>query len=104
MLIAILRLIRFPNLVVVAITQWLIANRVLGQAYQQENIAPILSSTELGLLIFATVAVAAIGYIVNDLKDLPVDLINRPDKVIIGKQISKKEAQQLSYLIAVCFE
>ncbi len=101
MLIAILRLIRFPNLVVVAITQWLIANKVLGQAYQQENIAPILSSTELGLLIFATVSVAAIGYIVNDLRDLPIDLINRPHKVIIDNQISKAGAERLSYLIAV---
>lgn len=100
MLIAALRLIRFPNLVVVAITQWLVAKKVLEQAYQQENIAPILSGTELGLLIFATVTVAAIGYLVNDIADLPIDRINRPDKVIIGERISKKGAQLFSYVLA----
>ena len=100
MLIATLRLIRFPNLLVVGLTQWLIARQILGQAFQEENIAPVLSMTELGLLIFATICVTALGYVVNDISDYEIDLINKPDKIILGRLIERKYAYQLSYLLA----
>lgn len=101
MLKAVLRLIRFPNLVVVAITQWLVATQILAQAFSQENLTPVLSNTELGLLIFATVIVAAIGYIVNDLADYEIDVINRPEKVIINAVIPAKTARRIAYTLAL---
>ncbi|MEL7248201.1 MAG: geranylgeranylglycerol-phosphate geranylgeranyltransferase [Bacteroidota bacterium] len=85
---ALLRLVRFPNLIIVGITQWLIAQLVLGQAYQKESITPVLSMTELGFLILATICVTALGYVVNDILDYQIDLVNRPDKVIVGRKIS----------------
>lgn len=100
MLIATLRLVRFPNLLVVGLTQWLIARQILGQAFQEENIAPVLSMTELGLLIFATICVTALGYVVNDISDYEIDLINKPDKIILGRLIERKYAYRLSYLLA----
>lgn len=85
----ILRLVRFPNLVVVALTQWLVANQILGKAYAQEGIKAVLQPEELWLLIFATVCLTAAGYVINDLLDYPIDMINRPDRVIVGEKLSE---------------
>lgn len=85
---ALLRLIRFPNLIVVALTQWLVAQRILGEAYRQQGIQPALQPEELWLLIFATASLVATGYVINDLLDYRIDMINRPERVIVGKRIS----------------
>ncbi|MEL6969376.1 MAG: geranylgeranylglycerol-phosphate geranylgeranyltransferase [Bacteroidota bacterium] len=93
---ALLRLVRFPNLIIVGITQWLIAQLVLGQAYQKQSITPVLSMTELGFLILATICVTALGYVVNDILDYQIDLVNRPDKVIVGRKISVTLAKAIA--------
>ncbi len=85
----ILRLLRFPNLVVVALTQWLVASQILGKAYAQEGVIAVLQPEELWLLIFATVCLTAAGYVINDLLDYPIDMINRPERVVVGQRISE---------------
>lgn len=82
-----LRLIRFPNLLVVALTQWLVAVPLIGTALQKEGLASSLTYSELALLILATCSVTAAGYVINDLLDYEIDLVNRPDKVIVSKHI-----------------
>ncbi|MCP4439642.1 MAG: UbiA family prenyltransferase [Aureispira sp.] len=44
------------------------------------------------ILSIGTVFIAAAGYIINDIIDLPIDLINKPQKVIIQKQLSTSTA------------
>jgi len=44
------------------------------------------------LLILATICIAGAGNIINDIYDIETDIINKPDKVIIGKAISEKNA------------
>lgn len=65
---------------------------------------PFLDATELtitlnwfgfGLLVFASLCIAAAGNIINDIYDVETDLVNRPSKVIIGKSISEKTAYTL---------
>jgi len=85
----ILRLLRFPNLLVVTLTQWLVASQILGKAYAQEGVIAVLRPEELLLLVFATVCLTATGYVINDLLDYPIDMINRPERVIVGEKISQ---------------
>lgn len=47
------------------------------------------------LLILSTMYLAAAGNIINDIYDVETDLVNRPDKVIIGKKVSEKTAYNL---------
>lgn len=75
----ILRLLRFPNLVVVALTQWLVYYRVLEPAFTAENIATVLTPWKFGEIVIVTLAITASGYLVNDLQDEEIDAINRPD-------------------------
>lgn len=44
------------------------------------------------VLLVGTIAIAAAGNIVNDIYDLEIDLINKPDRVIIGKVIQPSRA------------
>lgn len=44
------------------------------------------------LITFSYVLIAAAGYIINDYFDLNIDLINKPDKVIISRIISRRRA------------
>ncbi|WP_020539570.1 geranylgeranylglycerol-phosphate geranylgeranyltransferase [Lewinella cohaerens] len=85
----VLRLLRFPNLVVVALTQWLVAQQILGKAYEQEGLVAVLNTEELLLIIFATVCLTAAGYVINDLLDYPIDMINRPERVLVGQKIGE---------------
>lgn len=47
------------------------------------------------LLVLATLSIAAAGNIINDIYDVETDLINKPNKVIVGKSISEKTAYTL---------
>ena len=44
------------------------------------------------MFVLACVCIAAGGNVINDVYDVPIDTINKPDKVIIGKFISEKKA------------
>ena len=100
-LIALLRLVRFPNLVIVGLTQWLIAQQVLGQAFLQDTVTPVLSTAELGFLIVATACVTGLGYVVNDILDYEIDLVNRPERVIVGRILSRAAAKALVISLGV---
>ena len=54
-----------------------------------------LSNFEFSILVIATLCIAAAGNIINDIYDVKIDLINKPEKVIVGKSISEKTAYNL---------
>lgn len=49
------------------------------------------------LLCFSVILTAAAGYIINDYHDINIDLTNKPEKVIIGKIISRRWAMLLHF-------
>ncbi len=89
---AFFRLIRWPNLVFIALTQYLFYYCVLVPAFRDSNLAPALGPRQLLLLSVASVLIAAAGYIINDYFDVNIDLINKPDKLIVDKYISRRWA------------
>ena len=94
---SLLRLIRWPNLIIVVLTQCLLYQYILRAAFQQANFASLLDPFHFGLLSFTTVLIAASGYIINDIIDYPTDLINKPDKVIVHRLISLSNVWRLYY-------
>lgn len=92
---AVLRLVRLPNLIVVAITQWLLAVPIIATTAISFDIASALNYEQLSLVILATLSISAAGYGINDILDHPIDMINRPDKVVVGRQISLGSAYWL---------
>jgi len=51
-----------------------------------------LSTFQFALLVLSEVLIAAAGYIINDYFDVQLDIVNRPGKVVIGKEIKAQTA------------
>jgi len=60
-----------------------------------------LDHLQFALLVFTTLSIAAAGYIINDSYDVEIDAINKPNKLIIGKKISDKNATRLYILLNI---
>ncbi len=89
---AFLRLIRFPNLVIIVITQYSIRWFILKPLLSVAGFRVQLGGLQFAMLVLSTVALAAAGYIINDYFDRKTDLINRPGTVIVGRLISRRYA------------
>lgn len=83
-----LNLIRWKNLLMLILIMLLI-KYVL---FTNLNAATSLNPYFYALLILSVITTSAAGYIINDVHDIPADRINKPDKVLIGKKISKEDA------------
>ncbi len=85
-------LIRWPNLVIVVVTQILtrqcVIEPVLGRAYMEVQLPTGL----FALLVMATVFITAGGYAINDYFDRKIDRINKPQSQIVGNQIIPRHA------------
>jgi 4-hydroxybenzoate polyprenyltransferase len=78
------RLTRVWNLIIIALAQYLTAAFLI-------DFSTILDP-RLFLLTVSTLMVAAGGYIINDYYDIKIDLINKPERVVIGKSITRRYA------------
>ena len=89
---AFVKLIRYQNILIITITQ------ILSYYFLSPliGIDDILSNRFL-LLISATFLSAAAGYIINDYMDVKLDMVNKPNAVIIGKSISRRWAILLHF-------
>ncbi|MCP3928187.1 MAG: UbiA family prenyltransferase [Bacteroidetes bacterium] len=96
-----IHLIRFPNLLIVLITQYLLQYLILLPAFQTADVSPLLDHFHFFLLTISTVCIAAGGYIINDIIDYEIDKINKPEKVFIGKNISLSRAKGLYWIISI---
>lgn len=88
---AFLRLVRWPNLIFIAITQCLFFYCILPFVFKGIS-SPGLPSNIFYLLVIASLCIAAAGYIINDYFDLNIDLVNKPSKLIIEKHINRRWA------------
>lgn len=89
---AFFRLIRWPNLVIIALTQFLFYYCVMRPSYTASGWVPALGWGRLGLLTLAFACMAAAGYIINDYFDVNIDLVNKPDRLIVDRFISRRWA------------
>ena len=81
---SLLKLTRFGNLMIIALTQYFTAGFLVGMY--------TLNDFKLFLLSLSTISIAAGGYIINDYYDVKIDYINKPDRVVIGKSITRRYA------------
>ncbi|MCF6213717.1 MAG: geranylgeranylglycerol-phosphate geranylgeranyltransferase [Flavobacteriaceae bacterium] len=91
MIFAFFKLIRYKNLLILALCQLLFKYTFLNIS----GISLSLSHTYFLILMGATLCIAAAGYIINDIYDVELDNVNKPNKVIVNKFISEKIATQL---------
>ncbi len=87
---AFLKLIRWPNLLFIALTQLLFVYCVVEPLYAVAGKTPVIHGIHFWLLCLSSVLVAAAGYIINDYFDLNIDLVNKPDKLVVDKIIPRR--------------
>ncbi|WP_421828998.1 geranylgeranylglycerol-phosphate geranylgeranyltransferase [Larkinella sp.] len=87
-----LRLIRVQNLLIIVGTQYFARITLIGP---RDDWTGLLLEPKLFLLSLSTVLIAAAGYIINDYFDIKIDLINKPDRVIIGRYLKRQIAMGL---------
>ena len=92
LLIAFFRLIRSLNLLFIAITQYLFQYCIVIPFFEKSGKPLILPEPLFSLLVFSSVVIAAAGYIINDYFDLNIDLINKPEKLVVEKIIKRRWA------------
>lgn len=90
-----LRLIRYQNLIMLAIMQL-----VFHFGFLKKQISELgLTDWQFLLLMLSTICIAGAGYLINDVFDKTIDKINKPEKVIIDKHIS--EATAYNYYVVL---
>jgi 4-hydroxybenzoate polyprenyltransferase len=92
---AFLRLIRWPNLVFIMLTQLLFYYCVYLPLFGVSHLR------NLGWLMLASVFIAAAGYIINDYFDLNIDQINKPQKNVFVRVIHRRWAIIWHFLLSL---
>ena len=83
---AFFKLIRWPNLVFIILTQVLFFFCVYQPIFHAHG------ERMLGWLLVASVCIAAAGYIINDYFDLNIDQINKPGKNVFARVLHRRWA------------
>ncbi|MDC7993695.1 geranylgeranylglycerol-phosphate geranylgeranyltransferase [Altibacter sp. HG106] len=83
---AFFQLTRPVNLALLALTQLLIKFIFL----EAIAIPFAMDTAQYSLFVLACVCIAAGGNVINDIYDVAIDRINRPERVIVGKQLSEQ--------------
>lgn len=89
------RLLRLPNLLILALALALPYWAVLQPAIEQGGRVPILDAFRFAVLSLAVVLTAAAGYVLNDYCDSAIDALNRPDRVVVGRWLSPERVRRL---------
>jgi 4-hydroxybenzoate polyprenyltransferase len=93
------RVIRFPNLLFIALTQLLLQYCIYLPLYVSTPATG--DHTRFLFLVSASVLIAAGGYVINDYFDRDIDEINKPARLVVGKWISKRGAILLHSITSV---
>jgi 4-hydroxybenzoate polyprenyltransferase len=100
---AFFRLVRYPNLIFIALTQSLFYFVIEQSIFSEIEYATgsLLGTNDFFLLLLSSVAIAAGGYIINDYFDMDIDNVNKPHKLVIGKLISRRWAMLFHMLLSL---
>lgn len=95
---AFFRLVRLPNLLFIALTQVLFQYCIYQPIY--ESAIPEKDGLRFFLIVLASLLIAAAGYIINDYFDINIDEVNKPERVVVDKVISRRWAIAWHFMLS----
>jgi len=98
---SIFKLIRFPNLAIIAATQYAMRYLLMEPLLPSDTFSLQFGDLQFFLLVLSTIFIAAAGYIINDYFDTRADLINKPSRVVIGVKINRRVAMILHAILNI---
>lgn len=87
-----LRLIRWKNILVIALTMMAMRLLIIYPVFKVYGIDIMFPNWGFYMLMLATMLIAAGGYVINDYFDVRIDSVNRSKKMIVGVSISRRKA------------
>lgn len=90
---SLLQISRFWNLLIIAVAQYFTVYFLVSH--------DLIFDWHMLALSSSTVIIAAAGYIINDYYDVKIDLINKPERVVVGRGVSRRYAILLHTLLSV---
>lgn len=94
-----LKLLRIQNLIFIAFVQFIMQRVIIAPIMQIYGFETSMDMWMLGLLIAATVFIAAGGYVLNDYFDVKIDAINKMNNQIVGNEISRSVAMLMHQIL-----
>lgn len=91
----VINIIRPLNIIMLVFYMMLFYWTVITPLHEFTGTEPTLAGWQYGLLVLSTILIAAGGYVINDYFDVPIDLYNKPDKMIVTRFISEEKAFNL---------
>ncbi len=101
-MLSLFQLVRFKNLVIIGLLQSLIRYGLIIPILSHYGYEPVLSHFRFGLLVLASILLAASGYVINDYFDVKIDRLNRPEKVVVGNDFKRREAMFFHVILTFC--
>lgn len=90
--IAWIKLVRLPNIIILAAIFILLHFGVYMPVYASLNVAMPMNGWVFSVFVLSVCMIASGGNVINDYFDYQIDLINKPQKLIIEKLIPKQSA------------
>ena len=100
LIVAFFRMIRLPNLIFIALTQVLFYECIIRPVLDPLQLTPEIDRISLVFLIFASLFIAAAGYIINDYFDINIDQVNKPEKNVVDSVVSRRWAMLWHFVIS----
>lgn len=94
------KFIRGINLLIIILSMLFFRYFMMLPVMKKYLISSGMSHWEFALLVFAVVAIAAAGYIVNDYYDIEADHKFKPNKNVIGTWISMDNAYTVQFILS----
>ncbi len=98
---SIFTLIRFPNLVIIAATQYAMRYLIMEPLLPNSDFELQFGELQFFLLVLSTVFIAGAGYIINDYFDTRTDMINKPARVVVGVEVGRRQAMILHAMLNI---
>jgi 4-hydroxybenzoate polyprenyltransferase len=92
------RLVRMTNLVILALTQYFTRILLIGPRHEWKQ---IIADPKMFVLSLSTVCIAAAGYIINDYFDIKIDIVNKPERVVVGRYLKRRWAMGAHQILNV---
>lgn len=97
-----LRLVRYKNLIFIAsvmiLMQFCIVKPIENAFGFASDDTSLMPDYIFWMLTAATVLISAGGYAINDYFDTKIDLLNKPDRLIVGRTITKDQASMVHHV------
>lgn len=95
---AFFKLTRWSNLLMIAIMMLIVYYCLMSPLFVSGIASVMPSPPAFLLLLISLVFIVAGGYVINDLFDVEIDKLNKPDKLIVTKNFTEKETK-ISYIM-----